>query len=232
MSLCFIIPVKIDTVKQEFYIHRCINSIRRIYDAPIIIALANGTSEIVTTLSNITQVLNPYFSTIGCLYLFEKNKYADYAIILHDSMVLLSEIPKPSTDVSFVYDFYEKDMDIINYNENYKRILNINDYHIMINTQKQGCFGVSMGIYHYAVEKTGILEIASKIVTKKDFCATERIFAYLCRKNHVIHSVMCGSIFSDVDPWVNKHFETMTLEEFIARGYKQCIIKSLVGRVE
>lgn len=232
VDLCFMVPVKIESVKHEFYVHRCIQSIRRLYDAPIILALSNGTSELSTTMPNVTQVSNPYFSTVGCLYLFEKNKYADYAVIMHDSMVLLSEIPTPSTNVSFIYEFIEPGMETIHYGENYSRLLSPTDCHDMIKTQTQGCFGVAMGIYHSAVRKTGILDIAHSIVTKRDFCATERIFAYLCRKNDVGHNVLCGSIFSEVDPWVNRDFESMTVEQFLARGYKQCIVKSLVGRTE
>lgn len=232
MSICFIIPVKIDSKKQEFYIHRCIASIRRLYSDPIILALAKDTHHLHLEYPGIEQIENPYFSTMGCLYLFDKYHYADYAYILHDSMVVLSSLPAPSSNVSFIYDFHEPGMETQHYQSNYQTLLSADLCRDMIETQEQGCFGAAMGLYHHAVSKTGILDIVGLVATKRDFCAMERVFAYMCRKSRVGHNVLCGSIFGDANPWNHPEFETMSLTELLSLGRKEYILKSLVGRTE
>jgi hypothetical protein len=232
MSICFVIPVKIDSKKHEFYIHRCIASIRRLCNDPIILALAKGTQRIRADYPRIEQVENPYFSTMGCLYLFDKYRYADYAYILHDSMVVLSPLPAPSSNVSFIYDFHEPGMETQHYQSNYRKLLPADLCRDMIETQTQGCFGAAMGLYHHAVSKTGILKLVMLVTTKNDFCAMERVFAYICRKSQVGHNVLCGSIFGDANPWNHPEFETMSLPDLLSLGRKEYILKSLVGRTE
>lgn len=232
-KVCFMIPTKIDSPSQEFYIRRCLKSIRRIYPStPIIIALAKGTSPIATDDPHILQVENPYFSTLGCIYLLYRNNYAEYAYILHDSMVVNSLIPESSRDVSFIYSFHEPGMCAHIYHPNYQKLLSPSQYRDMLFNQKTGCFGVSMGMKLSVIERLGVLELAPKLTTKNDFCATERIFAYLCDSNHVEYDVLCGSIFGDADPWAHPELSNMSLEEILARNYRMCIIKSLVGRTE
>jgi len=230
---CFIIPVKIDTPSQEFYIRRCLKSIRRLYPTTrVIIALSKGTSPLVVDDPNIIQVDNPYFSTLGCIYLFYKHKYADYAFILHDSMVVNKPLPRTDRDVSFIYYFYEPGMAAINYTGNYQKILTPYQHADMMRNQKNGCFGVSMGLKHSIIQNLNILHIIPTVTTKDDFCAMERIFAYLCDSNGVNYDALCGSIFGPADPWVHPEFSTMTLEEILDRKYPMCVIKSMVGRKE
>jgi len=230
MSICFILAVKIDTPKHAFYVHRCIASIRRIYTEPIILVLAPGTAAIQTDHPGIQQVENPYFGTLGCVYLFDRHRYADYAYILHDNMVVLSKLPFPSSNVTFIYDFHEPGMETRHYQKNYEKLLPPSMCRDLIETQTQGCFGPAMGIYHHAVSKTGVLALVPLVTTKDDTCAMERVFAYICRKNQVGHDVLCGSIFGDANPWIHKEFETMTLDELVSLNRKEYIIKSLAGR--
>lgn len=230
---CFILPVKINTPSQVFYIDRCLKSIRRLYPTTlIVIALAKDTSMLELDDANILQVENPYFSTLGCIYLFYKYKYADYAYILHDSMVVNRSLPTSSCDVSFFYTFHEPGMCAHIYGQNYQKILTAEQCHHMLRTQTQGCFGVSMGLRHSVIERLHILPLIEKIILKTDFCAMERIFAYLCESNGVSYDVLCGSIFGDADPWAHPELAHMTLEEILSRNYSLCIIKSLVGRTE
>lgn len=230
---CFIIPVKIDSKPQEFYIHRCLKSIRRIYPVTkVIIALSKGTQSLSLDDPNIIQIENPYFSTLGCIYLFYKYKYADYAYILHDSMIVNDVIPESKCDISFFYSFFEPGMCSHIYHPNYQKLLSPHQYSEMLRIQKIGCFGVSMALKHSVIEKLGILDIIPKLTTKNDFCAMERIFAYLCTAGSIDYDVFCGSIFGDADPWAHPELSNMTLEEILHRKYKMCIIKSLVGRTE
>jgi hypothetical protein len=232
-STCFIIPVKIDRPSHSFYIHRCLASIRRLYpETPIVLALSKETPPIKTDHVNVTQVENPYFSTLGCLSLFSTHKYADYAYILHDSMVLTKVLPPTTTLVSFVYTFHEPGMEAHIYGQNYQKILSPEHYRRMVTTQTTGCFGVSVGIDHRVIESIGILPLLPKITTKNDFCATERIFAYLCDSNNVVYDSLCGTIFGEGDPWAHPELSTMTLDEILARNYTMCVVKSLVGRTE
>lgn len=230
---CFIIPVKIDSPSQEFYIQRCLKSIRRLYaTTKIILALAKRTPRLHIDDPNLIQVENPYFSTLGCIYLFYKHKYADYAFILHDSMVVTKPIPRTGCDVSFFYYFYEPGLATTNYFQNYQKILSPHQHRDMMQHQKTGCFGVAMGMNHSTIQKLDILTIIPIVTTKNDFCAMERIFAYLCASNNINYDVLCGSIFGIADPWKHPELTTMTLEEILERNYPMCIIKSLVGRTE
>lgn len=147
-------------------------------------------------------------------------------------MIVNTEIPASLCDVSFMYTFHEPGMSVNHYHSNYQKLLTPNQYSDMVHHQKNGCFGVSMGLTHSVIEKLKILDMIPKITTKTDFCATERIFAYLCDSNHIEYDVLCGSIFGVADPWAHPEFATMTLEDILSMKYPMCIIKSLVGRTE
>ena len=230
---CFIIPTKIDNDVQSFYIHRCLKSIRTFYPSTlIIIALSTGTNILEIDDPNIIQVKNPYFSTLGCIYLFHIHKYANYAYILHDSMTLTSILPPSKNSISFMYMFDEPGMSSNIYAENYKKILTPSQCYDMINNQKIGCFGVSMGLDQSIIENIGILELIPSVTTKTDFCAMERIFAYLCDSNGITYDVLCGSIFGCANPWENPQLSTMSFDEIVSKNYGLCVIKTLVGRTE
>lgn len=230
-TLCFIIPVKIDTPSQEFYIRRCVESIRMFHpEARIIVALANGTPRLGFLDSAILQVPNPYFSMLGCLYLFHVNKYADYAFIIHDSMVVIKPIPITWHGVSYIYDF-QGELDIDYNDKSYRRLLTAEEYNTLTNTHTQGCFGVTMGIEHKTVEKCGVLRFVPRVNSKVDVCAMERIFPYLCRINKIEVNVLCN--WKDGDMW-NKLWKNdepyLSLQDILRRNYTQCIFKTLVFR--
>lgn len=230
---CFIIPTKIDTPSQSFYIYRCLESIRAIYpDTLIVIALSKGTSQLNISDTNTIQVENPYFSTLGCIYLFYVHKYAEYAYILHDSMVVINIFPTPIKPISFIYTFNEPGMSANVYGQNYTKLLSPMQCHDMITKQRYGCFGVSMGLRHDIIEKLNIFQIIPRVVTKNDFCAMERIFAYLCKSNGIEYDVICGDIFGETNPWSHPEFASMSLHDIKSKNYKVCVVKSLVGRTE
>jgi hypothetical protein len=230
-SLCFIVPVKIDTPSQEFYIRRCVESIRMFYPTAILVlVLASGTLPLDFQDPSILQVPNPYFSTLGCLYLFHVNKYTDYAIIMHDSMVVINPIPIKWHGVSYLYDF-QGCIDLDYNDRSYRKMLTTEEYVQMTNTHTQGCFGLAIGIEHGTVEKCGILRFVPLVTTKVDLCAMERIFPYLCRTHGIDVNVLCdwyeGGLWHDV--W-EKNEPNLSLQDILKRKYTQCIFKTVVSR--
>lgn len=232
-SECFIIPTKVDNQSHRFYIDRCIESIRRVYpDTLIVIALSKGTSSMEIDGDNIIQVQNPYFSTLGCICLFHLNKYADYAYVIHDSMVITKQFPMTSAPVSFIYSFDEPGMCSNIYMENYSKLLEPSECYAMVSKHRRGCFGVSMGLDHDIIGKLGVLPIIPNVTTKNDFCAMERIFSFLCASNRIQVEVICGDIFGEANPWKYSEFSTMSLNDILARNFDVCVVKSMVGRTE
>jgi hypothetical protein len=230
-SLCFMIPVKIQIPKHEFYIRRCVKSIRRFYEkVSIIILLSDETNPIIFEDSNIFQIKNPYKFTLGCLYILDKFKCAEYAYIIHDSMIINRILPPPSKNVSFIYSFFEPGMMNNIYSESYKKILSYDDYTDLVTNHTEGCFGITMGIRCDIVTKIGVLDILTSVTTKEDGCAMERIFSFLCKKNNIEHDVLCGDIFGDTDPWAHPEFATMSLEEILNLNYPHYIIKAIINR--
>lgn len=234
MSLCFLIPVKLDTPEQSVYVNRCIQSIRRIYpEEPIILALASNSIELPSTYDvNVIQVANPYFSTLGCLELFHKHRYAETALILHDSTVLLGRLPPLTKGLQFVYHFIEPSLDRIRNEEGYKRLLTYPEWKDMVTNHTFGCFGNMVYIRHDAIPTSGLLRFIPLIRTKYDFECMERVLAFIVSRSGVLvgHS-LCGNIFHPIaDPWVHTEYTTKTIEEFYEEKFPFIIAKCIVAR--
>jgi hypothetical protein len=66
MSICFLIPVKIDRPEQEFQIRRCTESIRSLYPTTlIVIVYAPGSRISIPEDEHARLEENPYFATMG-----------------------------------------------------------------------------------------------------------------------------------------------------------------------
>jgi len=233
-SFCFIVTVKITNQNQEFFIKRCIDSIRRIYpDTPIIIAKSPDTVCDLPSGKNIRIEENPYYSTFGALYLFYKHRYADYAYILHDSMCITRQLPDPTGDIRFLYWFGKKDIAHNHYRRGYEKLLPTTDVDRLMSTLSYGCFGCSFLIRHSCIEKTQLLDILPNVQTKYDFEAMERIVAYLSIKHGLIDPeiALCGDIFeSRVNPWTNG-LTYASLDDILRLKFPQPIFKSIVSRI-
>lgn len=234
MSFCFIIPVKITDPSQEFQIQRCFKSIRTLYpETLVVIAYAPGSSVSIPEDQYTRVVENPYYSTMGALYLFYTNKYADYAYVIHDSMAILRPLPEPYGEFRFLFYFRECVRDHHGcLMDAYMQLLPPEDVDALVRTLPMGCFGVSFLIRHDAIEKLGVLDIIPKVKTKHQLEGMERILAYLSIKSGVLTEdpAICGSIFApNVNPWQHS-YGTLSLEELRQLNLPQPIFKCVMGR--
>ena len=231
-SICFMIPSKLETPDHLRILLRCIESIRHVYPtAPVVIALAKG-----STLSHVfdthTQVVeNPYFSTWGCLHLFHHNRYADQAFILHDSVVLTRPV-EPVDRFQFIYHFNEPGLDRPRNDEGYARILPESERTSMLTTTKTGCFENMMALDHDLVEQLEFLDYIPKITTKYDFECMERITSYLAGKHgYGTTTSMCGDIFHPImDPWVHTEYAWLTFADVQTLNFPAVFLKAIVAR--
>jgi len=235
MSLCFIIPVKLDIPEQEFQIKRCLDSIRRIYPTTkVVIAVAKNSLPLTIEKDSYTEILeNPYFSTWGCLHLFNQNRYAEKAVIIHDSVVLLKEIPELNEGVMFIYHFMEPTLDRSRNDEGYNRLLPVLDRLKMFASHDFGCFGNMFYIHSNALESCGMLPFIPKIKTKYDFECMERISAYYCKKNKVLRPEisMCGIIQHWIaDPWIHTEYADKDVDYFKSINFPFVFAKSIIAR--
>ena len=235
MSLCFIIPVKLDIPEQEFQIKRCLDSIRRIYPTTkVVIAVAKNSLPLTIEKDSYTEILeNPYFSTWGCLHLFNQNRYAEKAVIIHDSVVLLKEIPELNEGVMFIYHFMEPTLDRSRNDEGYNRLLPVLDRLKMFASHDFGCFGNMFYIHSNVLESCGMLPFIPKIKTKYDFECMERISAYYCKKNKVLRPEisMCGIIQHWIaDPWIHTEYADKDVDYFKSINFPFVFAKSIIAR--
>jgi hypothetical protein len=234
MSLCFIIPIKLDAPDQSRYVLRCIESIRRVYtDETIVLAIAHNSLPLNAEVdANVLQVPNPFFSTFGCLALFHRYRYATTALILHDSAVVLGRLPPLQAGLQSVYHFIEPSLDRPRNEEGYKRLLTVPEWIDMTRAHTLGCFGNMIYIHQDAIEASGILRFIPLIKTKYDFECMERILPYIAGKNGVlVGESMCGSIFHPIaDPWAHTEYATKTVDEFKRDGFPFVIGKCIVAR--
>jgi hypothetical protein len=234
MSICFLIPVKLDTAEQSKYVVRCIESIRRIYPTEtIVIAMAKDSRPLPSTVDPTVRVVtNPHFSTLGCLWLFHENRYATTAVILHDSTVILGKLPALERGVQFLYHFVEPSLDRGRNEEGYRRLLTYLEWYDMVSTHTFGCFGNMFYIHKDAVEPSGLLRFVRTIKTKYDFECMERISAYIAKKSGLLVGYsLCGSIFQPIaNPWDHTEYATKSVDEFLADGFPFPVAKCIVGR--
>lgn len=226
------IPTKIDTSSQNTLLVRCIESIRRIYpETKIVVVIAKNSIPVYVTPDEHTILeTNPGFSVFGCLMLFNANKYADQAWILHDSIVLLKPVPNVNK-FAFVFHFNEPGLDIHRNNEGYRRLLSYIDYNDMVSRTKIGCFGNMFVIDHDEIKNIEILRYCRHVQTKYDFECMERIVGFLALKNGYSTVSVCGDIFDPVvDPWVHTEYVDLTIEQCQALSFPTIILKAIIGR--
>lgn len=229
------IPVKLDNPEQEFYLKRCIESIRTFYPTTLIVIVA-ASGTVLTIVSNEYTIVvrNPYFSTLGAMYLLHMNRYASHACILHDTMTLVKPLPTCLSPLLFLYHFKDciEEYHTL-YINGYKNILPLSDVNRLILTLKYGCFGCACIIERSIIERIGLLNIIPRIKVKYDFECMERILAYIAIKHRVIPSELslCGDIIQSVaNPWRHPEYSTFTNQDILSIGFPKIIFKSLCGR--
>ena len=225
------IPVKLDRPEQQEILKRCLSSIRTIYpETPVYIVRAVGTHLTIDLDYNTYIVQNPAFSTFGAMQLFEENRYADTACILHDSMVLLAPLPSPLPDVQFLYHFespvFEHGLNL----EGYRRLVPT-ETDALLSTLSVGCFGNALLIRHDRLVDIGLKYLYPKITTKYDFECMERILAFKVQRAGYSRPSLCGNILSPTtDPWRHSEYATMSLYQLRALDFPYPILKSCLAR--
>lgn len=233
MSVCFLVPVKIDHPDQEFYVKRCIEGIRQVYpNTLIVLVTAQGTRLTLEANETTKLVENPFHSVYGAIYLFYLHRYADYAYVLHDSMTVVRPLPPPSGAIRFLYSFPPHYFNHGYYMAAYKTLLSEDDIQEMMKTLPIACFGCACLIRHDAIEAMRLLDVIPNVSSKYTLEAMERVFAYLAFKHCLVTDppTICGDIFEPTaNPWgENKKLQTATLEQL--RNFPHCIFKSIVSR--
>jgi hypothetical protein len=231
MSLCFLIPVKLETPAHQGYLKRCLASVRTHYPTtPVYIVCAPGT-QISLELDATTHVVqNPSFSTLGALQLFEENHYADTACILHDSMVLLAPLPSPLPELQFLYHF---ESNVFEHSANvhgYRRIVPAEADELLA-TLRVGCFGNTCILRHDRLRDLCLTPLYSKVKTKYDFECMERILAFRVQKAGHLRPSLCGNILDPIsDPWRHTEYASMTLDQLRQISFPHPILKACLGR--
>jgi hypothetical protein len=229
---CFLVPVKLRSPDDEFHTRRCIGGIRTFYPiSKIVLAVAKDSLPLtIQPDENMEIVENPYFATIGCLSLFHRNKYAEFAFILHDSMTVVKPIEADYTSqIQFFYFFTQPGMANDYYHSGYAEILSPEDHRDMVQNQIIGCFGATMFIRHSAIERMGILPLIPKVTRKFHLDCMERIIAYLATKHGLLkpnHSI-CGACMDlGQQPWNG----SMTLDEMLRAKTPYSVLKVILAR--
>lgn len=197
---------------------RCFESIRKHYPTNTIViiddhSLLHDVSYIDEHTTVEYSELHPGVGELLPWYYFYKKKYFDVACILHDSMGISENIDIIQNKNKFLWQF-EGDHMLGNHGEfeivKYLRGGNMNWYGMVSESKKwKGCFGVC-GIFEWDVLVHlqiifGIFDehFVSKIRTRTDRMALERIFGWCC--------YILGyntSILNDIHYYPNAFYET------------------------
>lgn len=231
MSLCFLIPVKLESAAQQVYLQRCLASVRVHYPTtPIYIVRAVGTHITLELDSAMHVVQNPSFSTLGALQLFEENHYADTACVLHDSMVVLAPLPTPLPDLQFLYHFessvFEHGLNV----RGYRRLVP-SETNALLATLRVGCFGNACIVRHETLLQLNLAPLYPQVTTKYDFECMERILAFRVQTAGRLRPSLCGNILDPLsDPWRHTEYASMTLDQLRQISFPHPILKACLGR--
>ena len=226
------IAVKLDTPDQEFYVKRCLQSIRQFYPTTLVVLVKAAGTDLTIEPDAYTRIeQNPYYAVFGSMYLFYTRHYAEYAYILHDSMVVLHPLPEPFGGVRFIYSFGSVHFYYQEYTAAYERILTAEDVLDIKQNLPLGCLGAACLIRHDAIQQMGLLDLIPKISDKHMFEAMERVLPYLTFKHglNTTPPTICGDAFNtNANPWTHG-FHTAPLEQI--HGISQPILKTLAARL-
>jgi hypothetical protein len=206
---------------------RCYESIRKFYNAPIIIIDDNSKMEYVTNHPTINcKIISGEFPRRGELlpyYYYIKYNFFKRAIILHDSMEIkkyydFKNIPNYKNFTRlFHFGSGSYCIDIDHFNEMCKYVINGNNilqYHNVNKYNLVGCFGVCYIIdYDFLIDinkKYNIINLVNFIDTRKKRQCLERflscLFEYEKGKKFITRVDLFGSIFSNKGEYIQKYF--------------------------
>ena len=253
---CFIITRHVNSEKTNKYWIESYNCIRTNYGNNIKIIIIDDNSnyfyidkDFQNKIINTEIVQSEYIGRGELLpyYYFYKNKYADYAIIIHDSVFIQKYIDffeDTNINVKFMWHFdpynrcvngkiicalYHDDP------QNEKNLLmKLNDNEQLLSFYDEfkwrGCFGVMSVISHDFItnikDKHNFFILLNFIKTRTQRCYLERVFSVLC---HFYNRELTNdpSFFKNIFNYIK--WET-TYDEYKSSNIKKDIIKVWSGR--
>jgi hypothetical protein len=215
------------------------HSIRKFYTNQIIIIDDNSSVNTVNGKLVNTEIIHSEFNGAGEIlpyYYFQKNKWADTMIFIHDSMVLHRAFTEDELDheVAFHWHFTEKDTGIIKKCVSIMTSLNkskeLEEY--ATNGTWIGCFGggiiIDASVVDMLEEKYNVSKLVTYIRTRKQREMVERIIGIV-----LSYEKQVTSNFGDIMKYPSK-FESNTLpisiHNVMQSGYNTAIIKIWRGR--
>lgn len=244
-SLGFIISRHVTDIKSNEYWKECVRCIRKFYiDEKIVIIDDNSNKEFVTNSEDDTIiVINSEFIGAGEMlpyYYFNKYKWFDKAVIMHDSCFFTQKICFDNIDtVLFLWDFlhwYDENeliknlLSHISPSEELLKVFNNPDLWL-------GCFGTMSVITSKFLDtintKYNFLYLVNHIKTRSDRCQLERVFAIICyceEKELLKQSSLFGSIFQSPIRWGLSFNEYLKIGTGLLRFLNIPLIKVWTGR--
>ena len=239
--LCFILTTHIiDPITSQYW-EECCRCIRRYYTDPIYVIDDHSHYKMDTSqFSECFTIVSEFKGRAELLpyYYFYKYKWADKAVILHDSTFLQQRIPTEDvTTVRFLWHFTHK-------NERRTQIHNmmvrgLDNYPPLVRRfardQWDGCFGgqsiITLTFLETIVEKYNLFRLLHIVCDRGSRKAFERVFGIICfqeSKELITRSSVCGHIFRTNPRWKLTFDEYKRLPD--SRRQTYILIKCFTGR--
>lgn len=223
------ITVHLETPSQETLLQRCYTSVRRVHPDASIVLVQSQTSLPLRGVYDATVCVNPGLSSLGAIFLAGRDE-APFVYVLHDSMVVLRELPSlpDEVDVRPIYHFRGKMC-----REHYpvaERVFR-HRYADFLQTYTTGWLGCAVVIRPESARRIVGEDLLRQITTNLRFQAMERILPVLGSMAGLrLGSSVCGDIFaSDADPWLHLSRSQESIESLLS--IQLPIVKTVGGRV-
>ena len=223
------ITVHLDTPSQETLLQRCYTSVRRVHPDASIVLVQSQTSLPLRGVYAATVCVNPGLSTLGALALAGRDE-APFVYILHDSMVVLRELPPlpDEVDVRPIYHFRGRLC-----REHYpiaERVFQ-HRYADFLQTYTTGWMGCAAVIRPESARRIVSPGLLRQVTTNLWFQAMERLLPVLSSMAGLrVGPSVCGDIFApDADPWVHLERSQESIESLLS--LRVPIVKTIGGRV-
>lgn len=227
----FYITVHLKSSEQEVFLQRCYASIRRVYpDAPIVLVVSS-TSLPLRGVYDATVRANPGLSTIGALYLAGQEPDDVPVVVLHDSMVVLRELPTlPSTlDICPLYHF--RGRLCIEHYPIAEMILQ-HQYVDFLQQYTTGWLGNAAIVRPEGARRLVTPGLVRQVRTNLWFQAMERILPVRSSLLGLRSGPsVCGDIFAaEANPWTHPERSGASLDSLLALPFP--ILKTVGGRID
>ena len=207
----FIILRHVNSEETNKYWQICYDSIRTFYPENNILIIDDNSnydyiSEKQLYKTSIIQSEYPKRGELLPYYYYLKNKFADIAVILHDSVFIQKYIDFSVDKYKFIWEFDH----IWDQPKNEIKILNVfknNDLINFYNNKRlwKGCFGGMSIITHdfltYVDSKYKISHLIPLIINRDKRCYFERVIACILQKEHKNTELSLLGVIHNYCPW-------------------------------